>query len=98
MTTTFETAKPGDRVWSIRNGWGEIHDADESGAYPISVYYSVYWDEVEIEAPQKPLSDLELELLELKKDKARLDWLADVHNKLGWHNLRDAIDEEINKN
>ena len=49
----------------------------------------------------------EPELQELLKDKARLDWLADVDNKLGGvtlprdivgrnlHSMRDAIDEAM---
>ncbi len=49
----------------------------------------------------------ESELLELEKDKARLDWLADVNNNIGnvllptdivernLSSLRDAIDEAI---
>ncbi|HZJ92818.1 MAG TPA: hypothetical protein VFD09_07050 [Thiopseudomonas sp.] len=49
----------------------------------------------------------EAELQELLKDKARLDWLADVDNKLGGvtlpsaivernlHSMRDAIDEAM---
>lgn len=49
----------------------------------------------------------EAELQELLKDKARLDWLADVNNDIGnvslpreivernLHSLRDAIDEAM---
>ena len=83
MTTTFETAKVGDRVWCMRAGWGEIRDDRRaSAAYPIHVYFSndefktytvdglydadditqsLFWDEVKIEAPQKPLPDLEVD-------------------------------------
>lgn len=47
------------------------------------------------------------ELVELLKDKARLDWLADVNNSVGnvqlprdivernLHSLRDAIDDAM---
>lgn len=53
------------------------------------------------------MSITEEELLELQKDKARLDWLADVDNKLGGvtlprdivernlHSMRAAIDEAM---
>ena len=49
----------------------------------------------------------EAELQELLKDKARLDWLADVNNTIGnvqlprdivernLHSMRDAIDEAM---
>ena len=49
----------------------------------------------------------EEELAELLKDKARLDWLADVNNSIGnvllptdivernLHSMRDAIDEAM---
>ena len=79
MTTTFETAKVGDRVWSIERGWGVIQSLDGGETYPIIVEFqnerslsytlggkrlithelqTLFWDEVEIEAPQKPLPDL----------------------------------------
>ena len=79
MTTTFETAKIGDRVWCMRSGWGEIRETDYSARYPIYVCFpneefktytsgglydegditrSLFWDEVVIEAPTKPLPDL----------------------------------------
>lgn len=53
------------------------------------------------------MSVTEAELVELQKDRARLDWLADVDNKLGGvtlprdivernlHSMRDAIDEAM---
>lgn len=79
MTTTFETAKVGDRVYSIPFGWGEIREisADSQNVYYIHVYFenhgfehytldgyfhnithiqSLFWDEVYIEAPIKPVS------------------------------------------
>jgi hypothetical protein len=78
MTTTFETAKVGDRVYSIPFGWGEIEHIDEFSSYPINVHFfsdivdiqyytyqgyfhtdvpiqSIFWDEVYIEAPTKPV-------------------------------------------
>ena len=53
------------------------------------------------------LDQLKIAFHELLKDKARLDWLADVDNKLGGvtlpraivernlHSMRDAIDEAM---
>ena len=38
MTTTFETAKVGDRVWSPVRGWGTIQAIVDS-ENPIIVYY-----------------------------------------------------------
>ena len=38
MTTTFEDAKVGDRVWDIRSGWGEVR-TNSSVSYPIAVYF-----------------------------------------------------------
>lgn len=78
MTTTFETAKVGDKVWSMAFGWGEIERIETSitfypidvyfpsvietfpytvdgKEYPDSTYQTLFWDEVVIEAPQKPL-------------------------------------------
>ena len=40
MTTTFETAKVGDRVWCVKAGWGEILDIDSLPSYPILVEFS----------------------------------------------------------
>lgn len=84
MTTTFETAKVGDKVWGMRRGWGEIHsiDTDTGYNYPVAVLFpkegrlsytvdglyhkdditqSLFWDEVVIEAPQKPMPVLEVD-------------------------------------
>lgn len=79
---TFETAKIGDRVWSLTKGWGEIIRIDYDSVYPLSVKYdsggivtftfggylfidgaiqSLFWDEVVIEAPAKPLPDLQVD-------------------------------------
>ena len=53
------------------------------------------------------MSVTEAELVELQKDKARLDWLADVNNTIGnitlprdivernLHSMRAAIDEAM---
>lgn len=91
MTTTFETAKVGDRVWCMMRGWGEVREVREGGyervggstnSYPIDVSFpsgecetytlgglynddditqTLFWDEVVIEAPQKPLPELEVD-------------------------------------
>ena len=79
MTTTFETAKVGDRVWSLQLGWGKIIKINDHSSYPVVVEYdsggsviftldgrlyknhitqSLFWDEVVIEAPTKPMYDL----------------------------------------
>lgn len=76
MTTTFETAKVGDRVWCMRSGWGEIRSISSSKSYPLAVYFTneeyktytteglhdeedlsrtLFWDEVVIKAPVKPM-------------------------------------------
>lgn len=81
MTTTFETAKVGDRVWASVSGWGTIKSIDDS-EYPITVYYDngeydtytidgvlfkdgglqvLFWDEVVIEAPVKPMPALQVD-------------------------------------
>ena len=39
MTTTFETAKVGDRVWSIKEGWGKVYRIDDDPNYPLVVKY-----------------------------------------------------------
>jgi hypothetical protein len=77
MTTTFETAKIGDKVYSTTFGWGEIERIGTGNNHPINVrfahdnsvssftvegYYradlprqSLFWGEVSIEAPPKPV-------------------------------------------
>jgi hypothetical protein len=78
MTTTFESANVGDRVYSIPFGWGEIREIseDSQNVYYIHVYFenhgyeqytldgyfhnithiqSLFWDEVYIKAPAKPI-------------------------------------------
>jgi hypothetical protein len=39
MTTTFETAKIGDQVFSHTFGWGVILDIDKSNYYPIQAVF-----------------------------------------------------------
>lgn len=39
MTTTFETAKVGDKVWCIVSGWGEIAGTVWTDRYPIYVRF-----------------------------------------------------------
>lgn len=39
MTTTFETAEAGDRVWCMVAGWGEVQAIDSSRDYPIAVCF-----------------------------------------------------------
>jgi hypothetical protein len=82
MSTTFESASVGDRVWSITKGWGEITKILKHSSFPIHVKYdstgydtftfdgylieayimrSLFWDEVKIEAPKKPMPDLKVD-------------------------------------
>lgn len=39
MSTTFETAKIGDRVWCIEEGWGVVDGIDEHTEYPLRVSF-----------------------------------------------------------
>jgi hypothetical protein len=39
MTTTFENADVGDRVWSYDQGWGTIKSIDLEREYPIHVIF-----------------------------------------------------------
>lgn len=39
-TTTFETARIGDRVWSVDCGWGEVQDTSHSDTYPLLVKFT----------------------------------------------------------
>lgn len=74
--TTFETAKVGDRVWCLLHGWHPIIDTQHNVNYPILTRkgsytidgrnYSnngriLFWDEVIITPPPKPLPKLEVD-------------------------------------
>ena len=74
--TTFETAKVGDRVWCLLHGWHPIIDTQHNANYPILTRkgsytidgrnYSnngrtLFWDEVVITPPPKPLPKLEVD-------------------------------------
>ena len=38
METTLENARPGDRVWSMRHGWGVVEVVNDTD-YPITVKF-----------------------------------------------------------
>ena len=74
-TTTFETAKVGDKVWSlITRKWHTIvntkcdsvynivlnngHTYDRKGCMYQRSHQTLFWDEVKIVAPEKPLPEL----------------------------------------
>ena len=74
--TTFETAQVGDRVWCLLHGWHPIIDTQHNVNYPILTRkgsytidgrnYSnngrvLFWDEVIITPPPKPLPKLEVD-------------------------------------
>ena len=75
--TTFETAKVGDRVWCLLYGWQTIESTDFNINYPIatkkgtytydgkvqlsSQNRTLYWDEIVITPPSKPLPKLEVD-------------------------------------
>ena len=74
--TTFETAQVGDRVWCLLYGWHPIIDTQHNVNYPILTRkgsytidgrnYSnngrtLFWDEVVITPPSKPLPKLEVD-------------------------------------
>ena len=76
MTTTFETAKAGDRVWCVFYGWQTIESTDFNDIYPIETNMTIYthdgkmsedkgrtlfWDEVIITPPTKPAPKLEVD-------------------------------------
>ena len=78
MTTTFETAQVGDKVYHYRYGWSTITNIKKESYYPIIVDYdfsftyegfadksdsnpSIFWDEVKIVPPSKPLPKLEVD-------------------------------------
>ena len=98
MTTTFECAKVGDKVWESRKGWGVVNEVGYSSDYPLLVdfaddcesytldgyYYkddvnpSLFWDEIVIEAPPKPITDLPV-------DTKVLVWLDGSRDKYRRH-------------
>ena len=75
--TTFENAKVGDRVWCLLYGWQTIESTDFNINYPIatkkgtytydgkvqlsSQNRTLYWDEIVITTPSKPLPKLEVD-------------------------------------
>jgi hypothetical protein len=59
MTTTFETAKVGDRVWGIEDRKWHMFTAD--GKFSAKVCQTLFWDEIPIVAPTKPLPKLEVD-------------------------------------
>ena len=82
MTTTFETAQVGDKVFDIKHGWGLIIEIFSKNMRPITVQFSkcdrrsymfngkysetdktqvLFWDEVIITPPPKPLPKLEVD-------------------------------------
>lgn len=78
MTTTFEIAKVGDRVWSLDDRkWHTIKDMYVGCSYPIRIdngytftidgkrthdgHKTLFWDEIPIIAPTKPLPKLEVD-------------------------------------
>ena len=83
--TTFETAKVGDRVWCLYcNKWFTITNIRKEDAYPIKTEINSYtldgrlnthsirtlfWDEVIITPPEKPLPKLEVDTKVLVWDR-----------------------------
>ena len=78
MTTTFENAKVGDRVYHYKYGWSTITNIKKESDYPIIIDYdfsftyegyadksdknrTLFWDEVTISPPTKPLPRLEVD-------------------------------------
>ena len=82
--TTFETAKVGDRVWCLYyNKWLTITNIRKEDAYPIKtelnsytldgrlntdIIRTLFWDEVIITPPEKPLPKLEVDTKVLVRD------------------------------
>lgn len=74
--TTFEDAKVGDRVWCVLYGWSTVVAVGEDSYWPVrtdkgSYLYNgrlsinsgrtLFWDEVVITPPAKPLPKLEVD-------------------------------------
>jgi hypothetical protein len=107
MSTTFENAKIGDKVYSTVLGWGEIESIDMSNSYPILVrffhdnsstgytiegyYYSnipiqsLFWDEVVIEAPKKPIGVKMVNGVEIPDISFNPDSYIDYYTPLPTH-------------
>ena len=84
--TTFENAKVGDRVWCLLYGWQTIESTDFNINYPIatkkgtytydgkvqlsSQNRTLYWDEIVITPPSKPLPKLEVDTKVLVSDNS----------------------------
>ena len=83
--TTFETAKVGDKVWCLYyNKWLTITNIRKEDAYPIKteinsytldgrlnthIIRTLFWDEVIITPPEKPLPKLEVDTKVLVWDR-----------------------------
>ena len=100
--TTFENAKVGDRVWCLLHGWQPIIDTQHNVNYPILTRkgsytidgrnYSnngriLFWDEVIITPPPKPLPKLEVDtkvlVWDFEEDKYKIRGHFSHFNKYG---------------
>ena len=100
--TTFEDAKVGDRVWCLLHGWHPIIDTQHNVNYPILTRkgsytidgrnYSnngriLFWDEVIITPPPKPLPKLEVDtkvvVWDFEEDKYKIRGHFSHFNKYG---------------
>lgn len=75
--TTFEDAKVGDKVWCAYYGWQIITNINKDAKYPLVIKEyitytydgrmntdhnrTLFWDEVVITPPEKPLPKLEVD-------------------------------------
>lgn len=89
--TTFEDAKVGDKVWCLYyNKWLTITNIRKEDAYPIKtemnsytldgrlnthIIRTLFWDEVIITPPEKPLPKLEVDTKVLVRDSLDKDIL-----------------------
>ena len=100
--TTFETAQVGDRVWCLLHGWHTIKDTQHNVNYPILTRKGSYtidgrnnsnngttlfWDEVVITPPSKPLPKLEVDtkvlVWDFEEDKYKIRGHFSHFNKYG---------------
>ena len=101
--TTFENAKVGDRVWCLLYGWQTIESTDFNINYPIatkkgtytydgkvqlsSQNRTLYWDEIAITPPSKPLPKLEVDtkvlVWDYEEDKYKIKGHFSHFNKYG---------------